>query len=160
MAKKTNAVRELERAGVTLELREYEVDEDDLSAPAVAHKVGLPVEQVFKTLVARAEEPPRQVMMACIPGAAELDLKKLAAAAGAKKVDLVPLKDLLGLTGYVRGGCSPVGAKKPYPVYLDQSALDHARISVSAGQRGLQMFLAPADLARVTGAKLAKLVRE
>lgn len=148
---KTNAARILDSLGVHYELREYEVDESDLSAVHVAETVGLPPAQVFKTLVARGDKT--GVLMACIPAGAELDLKKLAEASGNKKVELVALKEILGLTGYIRGGCSPVGAKKHYPVYLDSSAEEWPIISVSAGMRGLQMLLSPADLAEVVGAQ-------
>jgi Cys-tRNA(Pro)/Cys-tRNA(Cys) deacylase len=149
---KTNAVRMLERAGVQYEVREYPVDEQDLSAPHVAEAVGMPPEQVFKTLVARGDRS--GVLLACIPGNFELDLKALAAASGNKKVELVPLKEVLGLTGYIRGGVSPVGTKKPYPVYLDETAELWDAIAVSAGMRGIQMLVAPADLARITEAKI------
>src|SRR5690349_8748087 len=150
---KTNAVRILEAAGIHYELREYQVDEDDLSAPSVAAKIGMPPEQVFKTLVARGDRT--GVLMACIPANAELDLKALAAASGNKKVELVPVKEVLGLTGYIRGGVSPVGTKKPYPLFLDETAGLWDVISVSAGLRGRQMLLAPADLTRITDAKIA-----
>jgi Cys-tRNA(Pro)/Cys-tRNA(Cys) deacylase len=149
---KTNAVRMLERAGVEYELREYRVNEDDLSAPRVAEAIHMPPEQVFKTLVARGDRS--GVLLACIPGICELDLKALASVSGNKKVELVALKELLGLTGYIRGGVSPVGTKKPYPLYLDETAQLWDAISVSAGLRGLQMLVAPADLARVTEATL------
>jgi Cys-tRNA(Pro)/Cys-tRNA(Cys) deacylase len=145
---KTNAVRILESAGIHCELREYEVDEDDLSAPRVAEKIGMPPEQVFKTLVARGDRS--GVIMACIPANAELDLKALAAASGNKKVELVAVKEVLGLTGYIRGGVSPVGAKKPYPLYIDETADLWDVISVSAGVRGCQMLVAPDDLIRIT----------
>ena len=145
---KTNAVRILETAGIHYELREYEVDEDDLSAPRVAEKIGMPPDQVFKTLVARGDRT--GVIMACIPANTELDLKALAAASGNKKVELVPVKDVLGLTGYIRGGVSPVGTRKPYPFYLDETADLWDVISVSAGVRGCQMLLAPDDLIRIT----------
>ena len=148
---KTNAVRFLDRLGVRYELREYEVDPEDLSAETVAAKVGLPAEQVFKTLVARGDRG--GVLMACIPANTELDLKALAAASGNKKVELVAVKEVLGLTGYIRGGVSPVGAKKPYPFFLDETVDLWDVISVSAGMRGCQMILAPEDLARVTGAQ-------
>jgi Cys-tRNA(Pro)/Cys-tRNA(Cys) deacylase len=147
---KTNAARILDAAGIHYELREYEVDESDLSAPLVAQKIGMPPEQVFKTLVARGDR--NGVLVACIPANAELDLKALAAVSGNKKVDLVPVKEVLGLTGYIRGGVSPVGTKKVYPLYLDETAILFDTISVSAGMRGLQMLLAPDDLARITGA--------
>jgi Cys-tRNA(Pro)/Cys-tRNA(Cys) deacylase len=145
---KTNAVRILEAAGIQYELREYEVDEDDLSAPRVAEKIGMPPEQVFKTLVARGDR--NGVLMACIPANTELDLKALAAASGNKKVELVPVKEVLGLTGYIRGGVSPVGTKKPYPFYLDETADLWDVISVSAGVRGTQMLVTPDDLVRIT----------
>src|SRR5262249_15547053 len=150
---KTNASRILESAGVRYEAREYEVDENDLSAPHVAQAIGLPPEQVFKTLVARGDRS--GVLLACIPASSELDLKGLAAASGNKKVDLVAVKEVQGLTGYIRGGVSPVGTKKPYPTYLDETAELWDVISVSAGTRGQQMLIAPSDLARVTGARLA-----
>jgi len=147
---KTNAVRMLDRAGIHYELREYQVNENDLSAPHVAEAVGMPPAQVFKTLVARGDRT--GVLLACIPGDAELNLKALAAASGNKKVELVALKEVLALTGYVRGGVSPLGGKKPYPVYLDETAVLWDVISVSAGMRGLQMLLAPADLVRIAEA--------
>jgi Cys-tRNA(Pro)/Cys-tRNA(Cys) deacylase len=149
--RKTNAARLLDQAGVLYELREYEVDEADLSAPHVAEAIGMPAEQVFKTLLARGDRT--GVVLACIPGNTELDLKALAAASGNKKVELVPLKEVLALTGYIRGGVSPVGTKKPYPVYLDETADLWDVISVSAGIRGTQMLVAPDDLVRVTEAQ-------
>ena len=147
---KTNAARILDAASIRYELREYEVDEDDLSAPRVAEKIGMPPEQVFKTLVARGDRS--GVLMACIPANTELDLKALAAASGNKKVELVAVKDVLPLTGYIRGGVSPIGGKKPYPFYLDETAILFDVISVSAGVRGCQLVLAPDDLARITEA--------
>ncbi|HTP36232.1 MAG TPA: Cys-tRNA(Pro) deacylase [Candidatus Acidoferrales bacterium] len=148
MAAKTNAARILDAAGVHYELREYEVDEDDLSAPHVAEKIGMPAEQVFKTLVARGDRA--GVLMACIPANTELDLKAIAAASGNKKVELVAVKEVLGLTGYIRGGVSPIGVKKPYPFFLDETAILFDTISVSAGIRGCQMLLRPDDLIRAT----------
>ena len=136
--------------GIHYELREYEVDEDDLSAPRVAEKIGMPPEQVFKTLVARGDRT--GVLMACIPANTELDLKALAAASGNKKVELVAVKEVLPLTGYIRGGVSPIGVRKPYPFYLDETAILFDVISVSAGVRGCQLVLAPDDLARITEA--------
>jgi Cys-tRNA(Pro)/Cys-tRNA(Cys) deacylase len=147
---KTNAARILDAASIRYELREYEVDEDDLSAPRVAEKIGMPPEQVFKTLVARGDRS--GVLMACIPANTELDLKALAAASGNKKVELVAVKEVLPLTGYIRGGVSPIGGKKPYPFYLDETAILFEVISVSAGVRGCQLVLAPDDLARITEA--------
>src|SRR5436190_24046851 len=154
---KTNAARILDAAGVHYELREYEVDEDDLSAPRVAEKIGMPPEQVFKTLVARGDRT--GVLMACIPANTDLDLKGLAAASGNKKVELVPVKEVLGLTGYIRGGVSPIGVKKLYPFFLDETAILFDEISVSAGIRGCQMLLAPDDLLRLTGGKYAAIAK-
>jgi Cys-tRNA(Pro)/Cys-tRNA(Cys) deacylase len=153
MPQKTNTARILDAAGVPYSLRSYEVDEADLSAPHVADAIGMPPEQVFKTLVARGDRA--GVLLACIPANSELDLKALATASGNKKVELVAVKEVLGLTGYIRGGVSPVGTKKPYPLYLDETAELWDIISVSAGVRGMQMLLSPADLARVTGATYA-----
>ena len=144
---KTNAARILDSAGIHYELREYQVDENDLSAPHVAEAIGMPPEQVFKTLVARGDRT--GVLLACIPANSELDLKALAAASGNKKVELVAVKEVLPLTGYIRGGVSPVGTRKPYPLYLDETADLWDIISVSAGLRGCQLVLAPGDLARV-----------
>ena len=147
---KTNAARMLDRAAVHYELREYPVDESDLSAPHVAQLVGLPPEQVFKTLVARGDRT--GILLAAIPANSELDLKSLAAASANKKVELVAVKEILALTGYIRGGVSPLGGKKPYPLYLDETADLWDIIAVSAGIRGCQMLLAPDDLARIAGA--------
>jgi Cys-tRNA(Pro)/Cys-tRNA(Cys) deacylase len=144
---KTNAARMLDAAGIHYELREYEVDEDDLSAPRVAEKTGMPPEQVFKTLVARGDRS--GILMASIPANTELDLKALANASGNKKVELVAVREVLGLTGYIRGGVSPVGTRKPYPFYLDETAILWDAISVSSGVRGCQMALAPDDLLRI-----------
>jgi Cys-tRNA(Pro)/Cys-tRNA(Cys) deacylase len=141
----------LDSAGIPYELREYQVDEDHLSAPHVAEAIGMPPEQVFKTLVARGDRT--GVLLACIPANTELDLKALAAASGNKKVELVAMKEVLPLTGYIRGGVSPVGARKPYPVFLDETADLWDIIAVSAGIRGCQLLLAPDDLARVVEAQ-------
>ncbi len=154
---KTIAARMLDQLKIAYELREYEVSEDELDAVTVARKVNMPPEATFKTLVARGDKT--GVVMACIPGNAELDLKKFASAIGNKRVELVAVKEIQALTGYIRGGVSPLGTKKKYPFYLDQTALNHERISVSAGQRGLQMILAPADLQRASAATLADLVK-
>ena len=148
MPTKTNAARILDAAGIHYELREYEVDENDLSAPRVAEKIGMPPEQVFKTLVARGDR--LGVLMASIPANTELNLKALAGASGNKKVELVAVKEVLGLTGYIRGGVSPIGGKRAYPFYLDETAILFDVISVSAGVRGCQLVLAPDDLVRVT----------
>ena len=154
---KTNAARLLEQAGIHFELREYPVDQEDLSAPHVAAAIGMAPEQVFKTLVARGDRT--GVLLACIPGSAELDLRALAGASGNKKVELVAVKEVLGLTGYIRGGVSPVGTRKPYPLFLDETADLWDVISVSAGVRGCQMLLAPGDLARVTDAQRCDISR-
>jgi Cys-tRNA(Pro)/Cys-tRNA(Cys) deacylase len=154
--KKTNAARILDSQGVTYETREYEVDADDLSATKVAQAIGLPAEQVFKTLVARGDRT--GVLLACIPGSAELNLKSLAKASGNKTAELVAVKEIQSLTGYIRGGVSPIGTKKAYPVYLDSSAIKWPIVAVSAGIRGCQLALAPADLARVVGAETDDLV--
>ena len=154
---KTNAARILDGLGISYELKEYPVDPNDLGAVHVAELVGMPVERVFKTLVARGDK--NGVLMACIPGDGELDLKELATVSGNKRVEMVHLNEVLGLTGYVRGGCSPLGAKKAYPVYLDASAEKQSTISISAGKRGEQIVLAPADLIRAANATVAKLNR-
>lgn len=143
---KTNAARILDQLGITYDLLSYDVDESDLSAPAVAQKIGLEAAQTFKTLVGKGDKT--GVLMACLPGDAELNLKALAAASGNKRVELVALKEVQPLTGYIRGGVSPLGAKKAYPVFIDELAQVFDRIAVSAGQRGLQLFLQPEDLHR------------
>jgi len=133
------------------------VDEADLSAPHVAELIGMPPEQVFKTLVARGDKT--GVLLACIPANAELDLKALAAASNNKKVELVAVKEVLGLTGYIRGGVSPIGTKKPYPLYLEETAELWDTIAVSAGVRGCQMLLSPAALARVAAGTFCDLTK-
>ncbi|MFA6472577.1 MAG: Cys-tRNA(Pro) deacylase [Candidatus Latescibacterota bacterium] len=155
---KTNALRIIEKLGIPYEIREYQVDENDLSATHVAGDIGLPSEQVFKTLVVRGDKT--GVLLACIPSDRELDLKELARASGNKKADLVPLKEVLVLTGYVRGGVSPVGTKKRFPVFLDKSALNWPFISMSAGARGCQMLLNPADLGKVVDVKIQEISKE
>ena len=154
---KTIAARMLDQLKIDYELRPYEVSENELDAVSVARKVDMPPEATFKTLVARGDKT--GVMLACVPGDAELDLKKLAAATGDKKVEMVAVKEIESLTGYIRGGVSPLGSKKKYPLYLDRSALDHERVSVSAGRRGLQMVLAPEDLRRAANAIIADLAK-
>jgi Cys-tRNA(Pro)/Cys-tRNA(Cys) deacylase len=154
---KTIAARMLDQLKISYELRAYDVSEDELDAITVARKVNMPPEATFKTLVVRGDKS--GVIMACIPGDAELDLKKFAAISGNKKVEMVPVKEIQSLTGYIRGGVSPLGSKKKYPLYLDQSALNHERISVSAGQRGLQMILSPQDLQRAANGILADLAK-
>jgi Cys-tRNA(Pro)/Cys-tRNA(Cys) deacylase len=154
---KTNAVRLLDQLNIFYELREYEVDPEDLAAETVAAKIGLPAEQVFKTLVARGDR--NGISMAVIPGDVELDLKALAAATGDRKMQLVPVKELQGLTGYIRGGVTALAGKKEYPVYADETIELFDVISVSAGVRGLQILLAPVDYLRATKAVVAALAR-
>ena len=154
---KTNAARILDVLGIGYELKTYEVDESDLSAVHVAASVGMPIEMVYKTLVCRGDK--NGVLMAVIPGGGELDMMALAAASGNKRVEMVHLKEVFGLTGYIRGGCSPLGAKKDYPVYLDDSALAQSIIAVSAGKRGEQILLKPADLVQAAKAMTARIAR-
>ena len=152
---KTNAARILDRCGISYELLTYPVDESDLSAVHVAEVTGIPLERLYKTLVVRGDRT--GIFMAVVPGSGELDLK--AAASGNKRAEMVHLKEVFDLTGYVRGGCSPLGAKKAYPVYLDESALAHERICISAGRRGEQIELAPGDLVRAADAVTVKIAR-
>lgn len=154
---KTNAARILDGLKITYELREYTVDETDLSAQHVADKVDMPHNQVFKTLVARGDKT--GIIMACIPGDTELDLKALAVASGNKKVEMVALKEVQPLTGYVRGGVSPLGPKKRYPVFLDESAVNWPVIAVSAGIRGCQIIVAPDNLVQAVNARLCPIAR-
>lgn len=155
MATKTNAVRLVEQAKIPCRERFYEFDESDLSGTHAAQAIGMPPEQVFKTLVARGEKTGVNVF--CIPVCCELNLKKAARAAGDKNMELVPVKELLGLTGYIRGGCSPVGMKKKYPTFLDETCVLWEEIAVSAGARGHQMILPPEKLAELVSAKLVDL---
>ncbi len=155
--KKTNAVRLLESKKIPFELLEYEIDEELLSAEDAAAKTGIAEERTFKTLCCRGDKS--GVMMVCVPAGRELDFKALAAASGNKSAELVHLKEVQGLTGYVRGGCSPLGTKKKYPVVIDSSAMNFDFITVNAGHRGLLFKLAPADLVKATEAKLAPIVR-
>jgi len=153
---KTNAVRMLESLGVPHELATHPVGAEHFDAAEVARLLGVSPEVLFKTLVAQAG--PGEIFVFCIPGSAELDLKKAARVTGARKVELVPLKDLTPLTGYVRGGCSPLGMKKKYPTWVDEIASSRPKIYVNAGARGLQVLIAPADLLRATDAQYAALV--
>ena len=155
MATKTNAVRLVEQAGIPCREQFYEFDESDLSGTHAAQAIGMPPEQVFKTLVARGEKTGINVF--CIPVCCELNLKKAAKAAGDKDMELVAVKELLGLTGYIRGGCSPVGMKKKYPTFLDETCVLWEEIAVSAGARGHQMILPPEKLAELVSAKLVDL---
>lgn len=153
--KKTNAARILDGLNINYEIKTYAVDESDLSAVHVAQISGLNIEMIFKTLVARGDKT--GIIMAVIGGGDELNLKALARASGNKSVEMIALKELLPLTGYVRGGCSPLGAKKNYPVYLDERAMTLEKISISAGQRGMQLLLAPTDLVKAVNATVANL---
>jgi Cys-tRNA(Pro)/Cys-tRNA(Cys) deacylase len=155
---KTNAARILSSLAIRYTLQEYEVDPDDLSAIAVARKIALPVEQVFKTLLTTTG--PDQYAFAVIPGDAELDFKKLARAAGARKAEMVSLKDVQPLTGYIRGGVTVFGAKKDFPVFADETIELFDFISVSAGQRGVQILLAPQDYLRVAKGTVADLTKD
>lgn len=157
MAAKTNACRILDNTGVSYTTHEYEWDEEHLDAVTVAGKVGLPPDRMFKTLVLRGDKT--GILMACIPGDKELHLKNLAAASGNKKVEMVPVKEIQALTGYIRGGVSPLGTKKKYPLYLDRSAAYLNPVSISAGRRGLQIFVSGADLAVAAEAQLADLIQ-
>lgn len=155
---KTNGARFLESLNIPFELREYEVDPEDLSATTVAKKIGMPAEQVFKTLLVTGVSSDRSASnaaiyrFAVIPGNAELDFKKLARAAGLRKAEMAPLKDVQPLTGYIRGGVTLFGAKKPFPVYIDETAILFDKISVSAGARGTQLILSPSDYLRAAQA--------
>ncbi|MFZ0684511.1 MAG: Cys-tRNA(Pro) deacylase [Terriglobales bacterium] len=159
MTAKTNAARLLDQLGIHYELREYEVDPDDLAAETVAAKIGLPPEQVFKTLVARASgsKDHHGILMAVIPGDQELSLKALAAAAGEKKIELVPVKELQSLTGYIRGGVTALAGKREYPVFVDETIELFDVVSISAGVRGLQILIAPTDYLRATKGTIAAL---
>ena len=147
---KTNAARILDRLKIAYEMVEYTVDENNLAADHVAEELGEPIEQVFKTLVLRGD---RNGLFVCvIAGDREVDLKKAAKVSGNKKAEMIHMKDLLPTTGYIRGGCTSIGMKKPYPVFLSEEALGFPFIYVSAGKRGMQLKLAPADLVKATGA--------
>lgn len=153
---KTNAARLLDKARIAYELIPYVVDESDLSAVHVAAQLDEPVEQVFKTLVLKGD---RNGYFVCIiPGAEELDLKKAARVSGNKNCEMIPMKELLAVTGYIRGACSPIGMKKVFPTYIHETCLDHDHIYISAGQRGLQIRLQPGDLIRLERITVAALI--
>lgn len=156
--KKTNVARILDGLKIAYELREYKVDESDLSAQNVAAKIEVPLPQVFKTLVVCGDKT--GVFLACIPGGLALDLKALASVSNNKKVDMVPVKDVQKLTGYIRGGVSPLGTKKQYNVYVDNSMLLWDYISISAGIRGCQALLAPSDLVKAVNGELCDISRD
>lgn len=150
---KTNAARLLDKAGIAYKLIPYEFDENDLAAQHVAESLNQPIEQVFKTLVLHGDRTGHIVCV--VPGNGEVDLKALAKVSGNKKVEMILMKELLGVTGYIRGGCSPIGMKKRFPTYIHSSATDFNVIYISAGVRGLQIEIAPSDLISFTGAVLA-----
>ncbi len=152
---KTNAMRLLDAAGILYRTAEYDYDESDLSGKHAAEEIGMPPEQVFKTLVTRSDRA--GLLVFCIPVLEELDLRKAAAVSGSKRVEMIHVKELLGLTGYVRGGCSPIGMKKKYPTYLDETAQLFDEIAVSAGMRGAQIIAAPDALAGYVEAEYADL---
>jgi Cys-tRNA(Pro)/Cys-tRNA(Cys) deacylase len=155
---KTNAVRQLDTLGIRYELREYEVDPDALDADTVAHKIGLPPEQVFKTLVARGDR--NGVCLAVVPGNTELDEKALARLTGDRKTELVPLKEVQSLTGYIRGGVTALAGKRDYPVFVDETIELFDVISVSAGVRGTQILLAPSDYIAAVHASIGAIARD
>ena len=154
--KKTNAARILDNLGIDYEIKTYEVDENNLSAVHVAETVGLDINSVFKTLVTRGDKS--GIIMAVIGGADDLNLKALAKVSNNKSVEMIAMKELLPITGYIRGGCSPLGAKKDFPVYLDSKALLQEKISISAGQRGMQIILSPKDLVTAAHATVADII--
>ena len=156
MASKTNAVRFVQQAGIACREEFYEYDEHDLNGNHAAAAIGFPPEQVFKTLVARGAK--NDIMVFCIPVCCELDLKKAAKVSGNKSVDLLPVKELLSTTGYIRGGCSPVGMKKKFPTFFDEVCMLFEEIAVSAGERGHQMILPPDDLIRLVDGKLVDII--
>lgn len=153
MASKTNAIRLLQQAGISCREVFYSYDENNLSGLHAAKATGLPAEQVFKTLVARGARTGINIF--CIPVCCELDLKKAAKVAGDKSIDMIPLRDLLQITGYIRGGCSPVGMKRKYPTYIDETCQLFDEIAVSAGERGNQMLVSPMELVQFIGAELS-----
>lgn len=152
---KTNVMRLLDQAKLSYSTKEYEVNEDDLSGEHVAKQVGMAFEQVFKTLVARGDK--NKIFVFCIPVNGELNLKKAAALVSEKKIEMVPVKELLSLTGYIRGGCSPIGMKKKYPTYIDETAQLFDTIAVSAGVRGCQIVINPDELTSYIGGSYADL---
>lgn len=155
---KTNAARILDQLKIHYELIPYEVDESDLGATHIAEILGQDIATIFKTLVLRGDRT--GIFVCVIPGAEEVDLKKAARVTGNKSCDMVHMKELLGLTGYIRGGCSPIGMKKPYPVFIHHSCMEHSFIHISAGQRGLQFKISPADVILASHAAEADLIKE
>lgn len=155
---KTNAMRQLDAAKIKYEICSYEVDENDLSGTHIADQIGLPYEAVFKTIVTKGDKTGYTVF--CIPCHKEIDLKRAAQVTGNKKIEPLHVKDLLGITGYIRGGCSPVGMKKKFPTYFDASAGSLDKLTVSAGVRGMQLLLSAEDIIKFTGAKLENVTAE
>ena len=153
MKNKTNAMRLLDAAKIKYEVCEYPVDENNLAGTHIADEIGLPYEMVFKTIVARGDKTGYLVF--CIPCDKEINLKKAAAVTGNKKVEPIHVKELLGLTGYIRGGCSPVGMKKKFPTYFDETVIIEEKITISAGVRGAQLLLLSEELIGYVGAKIA-----
>ncbi|MBN1463723.1 MAG: Cys-tRNA(Pro) deacylase [Paludibacteraceae bacterium] len=154
--KKTNAVRLLDRDKIVYQTHEYHVDEADLSAVHVAQSIGQDINRVFKTLVLTGDKT--GFVVACVPGEAEVDLKNLASVSANKKCAMIPMKDILTVTGYIRGGCSPIGMKKLFPTFIHKSALDFPTIYISAGVRGMQIEIAPNDLVVLTKAVVSDII--
>ena len=154
---KTNAARVLDASGVSYEIRTYKFAEEDLSAVTAAQKLDLPPDQVFKTLVAQTDSG--EILLACVPAASDLDLKALGRYSGFKRADLAAISELQKLTGYVRGGVSPIGTKRPHSLFIDESCLQHALISISAGKRGVQILIDPKDLIKVQSATVCPIAR-
>ena len=155
---KTNAMRQLDSAGIIYEMGEYEYDESDLSGVHAAEALGVSEDEVFKTLVTRGDD--NNLFVFVIPSGATLDLKKAAQVSGNKKIDMIHVKEIFDLTGYIRGGCSPIGMKKQYPTYIDETAVLFDRIYFSAGKRGVQIILSPEILAQFISAEFADLTRD
>ncbi len=153
--KKTNAMRLLDNAKIDYDTKEYEVDEDNLAGTHAAHMIGMPVEQVFKTLVTKGDKT--GVTIFCLPVSEELDLKKAAFASKNKRIEMLPMKDILSITGYIRGGCSPIGMKKNFTTYIDETAILFDKIAVSAGARGFQIIINPQILCRFIEAQFTEL---
>lgn len=158
MAVKTNALRIIESSGTEFETYEYDISDGMIDAVSIARKIGRTPEEVFKTLV--TEDPKHEHFVFVVPAAGELDLKKAAKVTGKKSIDLIPSKQLLGLTGYIHGGCSPVGMKKAFPTFIDETAILFENICVSGGRVGLNIAIAPDELAKLTNAEFADLVKE
>lgn len=155
---KTNAMRILDKSNIPYSFREYPVDENDLSGVHVAKVLGMDERMLFKTLLLKGEK--RGYLVYCIPVAEELDMKKAAKAAGDKSVTMLPLKDLITVSGYLRGGCSPIGMKRQYPTFIDQSATDYESIGISGGKRGVQIIIAPYSLSEFIGAEFCDLKQD